>query len=85
MSQSSNKLMSNALYIALYARPALDEYHWALYLHLDDGRGGYKAHASNLTGPWIVSCTLTKGGLLVLHRVKRCTVLIAYFQKPKQL
>ena len=53
---SQNKLQVNGLYILLYIRsspPAVDDFHWALYLHQDPSTGGTKYHIHNQGSGWV--------------------------------
>lgn len=56
------KLTPNSIYILLYLRtspPEPDNYHWALYHHLDTTQGGVKHHIKNEGSGWIPEHTHT--------------------------
>ncbi|KAK7541922.1 uncharacterized protein J3D65DRAFT_612010 [Phyllosticta citribraziliensis] len=60
---SSSELKPQGLYVALYIRddpPKPNDFHWALYLHESDSKGGTKYHVKGRQGRWMAHHTETK-------------------------
>ncbi|KAK8167646.1 hypothetical protein IWX90DRAFT_484136 [Phyllosticta citrichinensis] len=60
---SSSELRPQGLYVALYVRddpPKPDDFHWALYLHESDSKGGTKYHVIGRQGRWMADHTEIK-------------------------
>ncbi|KAK7541672.1 hypothetical protein BKA81DRAFT_79137 [Phyllosticta paracitricarpa] len=58
------ELKPQGLYVALYIRddpPKPNDFHWALYLHEINGKGGTKYHVKGRQGRWMADHTETKG------------------------
>ncbi|KAK8176180.1 hypothetical protein IWX90DRAFT_484137 [Phyllosticta citrichinensis] len=62
---SLKDLHPGGLYIILFVQdspPELDQFHWGLYVHIDENKGGTKHHIKGLlSGGWIPDRGVTMG------------------------